>query len=29
MYANAIGKDWFEKSNYCMRYIKGAYSFLL
>ena len=29
MYANAIGKDWFEKSNYCMRYIKGAFSLLI
>ena len=29
MYANSSGKDWFEKSNYCMRYIKGAYSLLI
>ena len=29
MYANSIGKDWFERSNYCMRYIKGAFSLLM
>ena len=29
MYANAIGKNWFERSNYCMRYIKGAFSLLM
>ena len=26
MYANALGNNWFERSNYCMRSIKGAYS---
>ena len=26
MYANAVGKNWLERSNYCMRIIKGAFS---
>ena len=26
MYANAVGKNWIERSNYCMRFIKGAFS---
>ena len=26
MYANAVGKNWLERSNYCMRVIKGAFS---
>tara|TARA_Y100000817_G_C16838938_1_gene537102 strand:+ start:25 stop:1491 length:1467 start_codon:yes stop_codon:yes gene_type:complete len=29
MYANSLGKDWFDRSNYCMRYIKGAFSILI
>ena len=29
MYVNSVGKDWFEKSNYCMRYIKGAFSLVM
>jgi amidophosphoribosyltransferase len=29
MYANSVGKNWFERSNYCMRYIKGAFSLLI
>ena len=24
MYANALGNNWFERSNYCMRSIKGC-----
>lgn len=26
IYANAVGKNWLERSNYCMRIIKGAFS---
>jgi len=29
MYANSLGNNWFERSNYCMRYIKGAFSLLI
>ncbi len=29
MYANSVGNNWFERSNYCMRYIKGAFSLLI
>ena len=29
LYANAVGKNWLEKSNYCMRLVKGAYSLVM
>ena len=29
LYANAVGKNWLERSNYCMRLVKGAYSLVM
>ena len=29
MYANSVGKDWLERSNYCMRILKGAFSLVI